>query len=407
MSDRIYRLRPCVSSRITSEGIELWDHASSNRCVLTDPPIDWHADLQSGVTAREEGQAAALDDLVRREFLEEVGNSPHSIVRSLPDQPIAKGFAALPAMSLAEVYRLPCPPDAVIVGVPYERGGLTAPGSSLGPALLRTHPWQLDWHVHGPSQRVTGLYDIGRKAYLFENAGLVDIGDLGSISDLGRMSRTDVLSSVEFLVERIVGQQTLPVLIGGDHSLTAAAVAAVARRGPLVVVQFDAHTDYAGPDLEPREYGHVFHDDFVGHIRRLPNVRGIVQLGLREADPERMHSDVRQVGWLELRQKSIRDLIPADLKSFPLYVTVDLDVLDPVYMPNTGAYLPGGLRDSELVVALEQLCEAFPVKGLDFVEVTSDPVNDQRVSVMVTNLILRAVAASLRFGTRNGGEGSA
>lgn len=375
-----YALEPNVICRDVTDGVELWHSLTGHRCVAKGVTYDQLTELLEEDRA---GRAPLLEGLVGRGML--VTAAQPATVE------IPRGFGNLPAVSMASVLR-ERPADALVLGVPYEGGGLAAPGARLGPDVLRLHAWDHRWQVDPDTWGVTGMFDLDEDRYLFDGARVFDLGNLGSAAELGRGSRAEVLASLQHAVACIVEAGTLPVVIGGDHSLTAAAIDGCAGVGPFDVVQIDAHADDSGPSAEPPSADAARHDDFMGFVRSRPHVRHVTQLGLRIADPTRRPPGVVQTSW-----RRTRDWHPGDEQDdVPCYVTIDVDAIDPIFLPNTGTCLPGGLTPDEVVDLLARIASRRRVIGVDVMELTSEPLNDQRVAVMVTDLVLRVVAAVLR-----------
>ena len=176
---------------------------------------------------------------------------------------------------------------------------------------------------------------------------------------------------VEEIVGRLLAADKLPILLGGEHSLTIGAVRALSGQGEkLSVLQLDAHAD-----LREEYEGTPFSHACVG--RRIAERARLVQLGVRslsaaEADYLR-HAQVTTVyarEWLEDEQSAERALAELD---DPVYITIDLDVFDPAIMPATGTPEPGGLGWYAVLRLLRRVCRTHRVLGVDLVELAPLP----------------------------------
>ncbi|WP_380168351.1 clavaminate synthase Cs1 [Jannaschia sp. R86511] len=252
--------------------------------------------------------------------------------------------------------------DAVIVGAPYDGGTSYRPGARLAPRAIRHESCLL----HGVGiDRGPGVFD------------LIDVVDGGDI-DISPFDMELAMQTATSALTRLVADNGAVLLLGGDHSLTLPAMrAAAARHGPLAVLHLDAHSDTNAP-----VYGGLHHhgtpfrwglDEGViapGHL---------VQVGIRGHNPAPDSLDwVRARGGRIVRAEEVegRDDVDAlavqvaeALAGRPLYVSVDIDVLDPAFAPGTGTPAPGGLTSREVLRLLRVVGDLDPV-GFDVMEVS-------------------------------------
>ncbi len=182
-----------------------------------------------------------------------------------------------------------------------------------------------------------------------------------------------MVQKVEKAASEIVSEQRLPVIIGGDHSVSIGAIRAVANQyGPLDIVQFDAHTD-----LRDSYQGTRFSHACV--MRRVWELGQILQVGIRSTSGEEAKF-LGQRGKEPIWAKDI--LIDLDscikklvgfLSGRPIYITIDLDCLDPGIMPSVGTPEPGGLQWHHLMALLSAITKTGQVKGFDVVELSPIP----------------------------------
>ena len=277
--------------------------------------------------------------------------------RSDPDMPRYAGiatFALLPR--LEEVERA----DLAVLGVPFDSGTSFRPGARFGPAHIREHSRQL----HPYHQ----LHD----AYPFRDLQVADAGDVG-------VGPYDIPRAIEAIADRaqeLTRDGARIMALGGDHTIALPLLrAAAARHGPVSVLHFDAHLDtwdvlhgakvwHGSPFRRAAEEGllDLAHCQHVG-------VRGGVY------DPSELEDD-RRAGFdlirsEEFENRSIDDLalqVRRRLGSVPVYVSIDIDVLDPAHAPGTGTPEVAGLTTRELFGLLRTL-RGLNIVGSDVVEV--------------------------------------
>lgn len=210
------------------------------------------------------------------------------------------------------------------------------------------------------------LYDIGTDCEPWRE-GILTMAPAGGFESPQAMV-TGVRKAATDLIDRgmtVVG-------LGGEHSVSIGLIQAHAERYPdLCVLQIDAHAD-TRDEYEGSRYNHAC------VMARVAEVCDYVQVGIRSMDAsERGHLRGDRVffPWdLEEDETGTRDSVLRSLGN-PVYVTIDLDALDPAEMPSTGTPEPGGLRYRQLVRLLAEVCEKRRVVGFDVVELMPRPEN--------------------------------
>lgn len=279
--------------------------------------------------------------------------------------------------------------EVAIVGVPYDGGTSHRPGARFGPRAIRA------------AYYVTGdLWSIQSKTEVFSRIRCVDAGDAPVVPS--RMERA--FRVIREKIRRVVRTGAIPMILGGDHSITYPSVAAVSEvRAPrsIGVVHFDAHADTAS-DVFGAPFSHGT------PMRRLIEegwVKGtnFVQVGLRGYWPEEStfewmrHQGMRWHTMVEIEERGAESVM-ADAISEALdgpeaiYLSVDIDVLDPSVAPGTGTPEPGGLSARELLRAIRQVVNRVELVGLDVVEV-SPPYDEAEITAAVAHrCVLEAIA---------------
>ncbi len=249
-------------------------------------------------------------------------------------------------------------PAPTLIGVPYDATSSFRGGSRWGPTAIRWASESIE--TYNP------LIDRD-----LEHLPFVDGGDL-------QLEALDPPAMVR-AIRRHLGPG-LPFLLGGEHTITLGAVQAlVARHHELVVIQWDAHTD-----LRDAYQGHA-----IGHAtvmrRILDGGCPLVQLGIRAGTREEF-ALARQRSLHVSRGVHLPDPLLATLRSRPLYLSVDIDVLDPSVAPGTGNPEPDGAVFPELLAALRSL-SGHHIVGMDIVEVAPPWDPGGRTPIIAASLV--------------------
>lgn len=218
-----------------------------------------------------------------------------------------------------------------------------------------------------------------------------DAGDI--VLPFGDVDRA--LLAIEAQIGAIAERGRFPLVLGGEHLLTLAAVRAMHRRHPdLAVVHIDAHADLRDDYLgQPLSHATV--------MRRVSEVIGpdnVYQLGVRSGTREEFAFGRRQTRFYPLETGgSLLDAVYAVIDAIgarPTYITLDIDVIDPAFAPGTGTPEPGGVFPVHLLEALHRL-QTLTVVGMDLVEVCPPEDHADITSVMAAKIVREAI---LSFG---------
>jgi agmatinase len=264
-------------------------------------------------------------------------------------------------------FRLPASPDpasgdadVAVLGVPHDGGTTYVPGARLAP-----------YHVRRVSALIQG-YHPAHGVDVFARLRCVDGGNVV----FPPFDRAAMRAAVEAEVSRLAAARVAPVVIGGDHSISLPILRALARQhGPLAVVHLDAHLDVSGPDA----WGDAFHHGTpIKHaIDEALIERGqLYQLGIRgpragAGDDELVrahgHTVITADQVAERGARGVCAELRERIGARPVYVTCDLDAIDPAFAPGTGTPVPGGLTSREALGLVRGLA-GLAVCGGDVVE---------------------------------------
>ena len=285
-----------------------------------------------------------------------------------------------------------------VLPVPFDATTSYRPGTSAGPdAVARAshqvdllcplfgHPWRagivLVDEPEGVSAAQHAAFERARNVVAV--GGWVE-GDPKLLADLAAVDAASARmnAAVERATAAALDAGKLPVLLGGDHSTPFGALAAVAKRHPGVgVLHFDAHSDLR-KSFEGFTWSHA--SILRNVMERVDGVSKLVQIGIRDTCPEEVDWAAASRGrveiltdeaWGEARlgRADLAALAHAWIAKLPreVYVTFDVDALDPALCPNTGTPVPGGLRWDEVSLWLRTLAASGKrIVGLDLVEVS-------------------------------------
>lgn len=283
--------------------------------------------------------------------------------------------------------------DVVILGAPFDGGTSYRSGARFGPGAMRAACY-LGHDGSRPSLalRVDGLKDLS----------VVDAGDVEMYS--GDAVRS--CASLERVVESIAATGAVPLVLGGDHTITWPDVTGVARArgwGRVSVIHFDAHADT----------GDIEFGSLIGHgqpMRRLIEsgaARGdrFFQIGLRGYWPP---PDVLE--WMAAQQMRSYEMTEIVARGFDVvleevlaaamdecdgvFLSVDIDVVDPGSAPGTGTPEPGGLTSRQLLDAVRRIAYEVPLVGIDVVEV-SPPFDHADITAILGNRVVLEVLSGM------------
>lgn len=273
--------------------------------------------------------------------------------------------------------------DVAIIGAPFDEGVSYRPGTRFGPTAVRTAE---DVNQTGDRPSVNAGIDP------LQELRIVDWGDIDVIaSDLARSH--DLLAEAAGAAMAV---GTVPVVIGGDHSLSHAMLRAMHDRfgaDGYAVIHFDTHAD-TGLDAEGEPpHGTPFRSAIErGHLRG----DAIYQIGLRGTWPgPELFQWMREQGmrWAtmaDVDERGLADVVHEAIHHTggrPTYLTVDIDVLDPAYAPGTGTPEPGGLTTRELLPAVRAVTSSVELAAFDLVEV-SPPYDHADVTAMAGHRVI-------------------
>jgi agmatinase len=284
--------------------------------------------------------------------------------------------------------------DVAVVGAPMDELATDRPGTRGGPRAIR-----LQSAIEGAHLEAGIDWSEELEAVDFGDAAVVPTDPLGSHR------------AIEGLVARVRQAGALPVLLGGDHSVTEPSLRACAD-GPVGLIHFDAHTDTAA-ELWGVEHTHgspMYRLIEQGHV----DPRRYVQIGLRGYWPgEREFAWQRDRGITSIFMHEVRELgldavVARTLEVIgggPAYLSVDIDVLDPGFAPGTGTPEPGGMSPGALLLASRRLAEGTQLVGADLVEVLPANAGPVDVTALTAGRVVSEILTGVALRARRDGGG--
>jgi agmatinase len=277
--------------------------------------------------------------------------------------------------------------DIAILGAPSDEGSPWKPGARFAPRKIRE--LSVRYAGYGPIQLQKGFYDIEEDRRYLEHerqqSRIVDCGD----SDIIYTNVKRTFDNITRDVERILERGAFPVVIGGDHAITYPVVRAYEER--LNVVHFDAHMDYR-PFVHGVQWAN---GNPIRNVSRLRTCHHIIQVGIRslrtrQADVEDSRARGNDIVTVpEFRRRGPLSVVDRLPKDEPVYVSIDIDVLDLPLVPGCASSEVNGLTYDELRQTLFAIARGREVIGFDLVEVNPmlDVASDN-TSLIAAQLII-------------------
>lgn len=306
-------------------------------------------------------------------------------------------FAKAPLVDRAGDWRA----GAAALGVPYDWGVGYRPGARSAPRAIREASAR---YALPPG----GFWDVETGRTRLAGVGLVDAGDV----DVLYLDTEETFSRISAAVAEIVARGAVPLTLGGDHSVTFPCVRGFAQAFAeggrwhgrrLHILQFDAHLDFRDELLGVK----LANSSPIRRASELPFTGRVVNLGVRGLRTSPVdHEAAVRYGATPVLARDIHEATrrdgPEAIARFleplpagePLYVTIDIDGLDPSLCPGTGSPEPEGLTYTQVKAALRAAGDRHPIVGIDLVEVNPyfDPTG--RTMLTAAALLLEALSAA-------------
>lgn len=260
----------------------------------------------------------------------------------------------------------------VVFGIPMDFTASLQPGSRFGPPRIREASWGLETFsvAQGRDLETVAVYDAGDLELPFGNVP-------ASLEKIGAAA-TRILEG---------GQRFLA--LGGEHLVSLPLVAALVKRHPdLVVMHWDAHADlrmeYAGEALS--------HATVLRRVSELIAPGHLWQFGIRSGTAEEVAYARREQHFYPHEVLRPLEAVWPQLVGRPIYFTMDIDVIDPAFLPGTGTPEPGGISAGEALLALQRL-QGLDIVSMDVVETMPLHDHSQRSALLAAKIVREALLA--------------
>jgi agmatinase len=275
--------------------------------------------------------------------------------------------------------------DFAVLGVPFDEGTWGQPGERYGPRDLRESSQEYNHDL------TEGFYYIDGDRTVLKGKRWADVGDVLIYPTVP--AQTD--DKITAAVKKILDKKAFPIILGGDHSISFPVIRALDR--DVTVVHFDAHLDTWNG-----EPGNLDHASWVNRAAQLPRVKKIVQLGMRGLanDPEavgnarKIHTSI--VTSEQIHAKGVEWTLAQVPASENIYISLDVDVMDPTLAPGTGTLEPDGLSFRELDELLKGIAVKGKLVGFDVVEVNPYRDASGRTAQTAVRLMIDLLGAAFR-----------
>ena len=277
--------------------------------------------------------------------------------------------------------------DVAIVGAPFDWGTTYRPGARFGPAAIRGGDYL---GAHGSRTHLPTGIDP------FEVMRIADLGDFNVVPGYVEISIDRIRSGIKQIAE----QGAVPIVLGGDHTITfpnAGGVADVYGHGDVALIHFDAHADTAETP-NGQLHGHATPMRRLIESGAVPGHR-FVQIGLRGYWPPpdvvewMREQNMRSYMMNEIVDRGLRSVVGEALEhaldgASKAFISVDIDVVDPGMAPGTGTPEPGGLTSRELLDTVRRLAKELDVVGADVVEVSPPYDGPGEITASLANRVV-------------------
>lgn len=202
------------------------------------------------------------------------------------------------------------------------------------------------------------------------------------VFDYGNIPR----EKIEEVFGKIISKSKIPILIGGDHSITAEVIKSISKKTePLSLVYFDAHPDFVSSTTN--YYGSVFHDV-------LPNIdiKSSVQIGIRTPEQEELENikkhNLKIITPFDIVENGVKEIVNSILETIGnnVYISFDMDCIDPSFAPGVSVPVPMGLKNVEAVYLLKEIVK-HGIVGMDLMEVCPSYDIKDRTSHLASRII--------------------
>lgn len=265
--------------------------------------------------------------------------------------------------------------DIVVFGIPFDGGVSFRAGAKDGPRELREITYS--------------IYPITERWESFSDLKILDLGDIEG------KDREKIFKKAEEIAYQVAKAKKLLTMIGGDHSTTIPILRGIDRalKEPLGIIHFDAHFDLCD-EIDGNYLSHGSTERRTLELKNISDIGNIFFVGVRSVEAQELpfirDKKINILKTMDIRRQGVDkslERIREKMKKFPrIYLTIDIDALDPAYAPGTGTPQFGGLDSRELLDLLYGIFE-LPIIGFDVVEVAPG-LDDSKIAIFAARKII-------------------
>jgi len=262
--------------------------------------------------------------------------------------------------------------DFVIFGVPYDKTSSFRPGAKLGPKKIREASWNFE------------TFNI-QTGFDLKDIAFHDYGDLDIENDTPEL----MVKKVKEFASKILSKNKIPIAIGGEHSITSGIIKAFPK--DTAVLSLDAHIDFRD-EYENNKYNHAC---VIRRIADHVDIKNIAVFGIRSAEKEEFLQAQKKglffIDSFKIKKEGLDVALEKTkkfLKDKNLYLTLDIDVIDPAFAPGTSTPEPFGLSPIEITEIIKSF--SSQIIGLDIVEVCP-PYDNGETALLSAKFIRRFI----------------
>ena len=238
--------------------------------------------------------------------------------------------------------------DIVLFGIPFDGTVSYRPGTRFAPAAIRNESYGIETYSPYLDKDLTDLK-------------IFDAGDL----DMPFGNTQKALDKIEKFVKKLMDDNKRPLMVGGEHLVSFPVIKSVFDKYPdLCVLHLDAHADVR-EDYSEEKFSHA---TVIKRVWELTGDDRIYQIGIRSGERYEFEWAKSHTNLHKFDCGVVKDIIPL-LKNKPVYITLDLDILDPSVFPGTGTPEPGGITYKELLDTVVRFNE-LNIVGADVMELS-------------------------------------
>jgi len=266
--------------------------------------------------------------------------------------------------------------DIVVLGIPDEsKSHALRKGTSEAPKRIREISNIRDAYTRNGNKTL---------GFSFSGHGQKKVFDYGNITK----------DEIEQVYEKIISKSKLPIMIGGDHSLSSKVIKSISKKvGPISLVYFDAHPDFVSSTTN--YYGSVFFDI-------LPNIdiKSSLQIGIRTPEQEELDNikkyNLKVITPFDIAEKGLKEITNSILSTIGknVYISFDMDCVDPAFAPGVSVPVPMGLKNLESVYLLKSIVNN-DILGMDIMEVCPSYDIKDRTSHLASRMIAEVISSTV------------